>query len=157
MSDVSLKEAIANVQGLRNLFRGLEKVEETLKAAQIAENLAAERQRLIDDRTNELKNVSGRAREAQDAEVARALAAEKAYHERTSAINQEYENLVRGFEFAKKELERELAEAQAARDAAGDAFAAEIRELTQTRDSLQQAVDSLRAEFAALKDRAAKV
>lgn len=153
----TLKEAIANVQGLRNLFRGLEKIEDTLRVAQIADNLAAERQKLIDDKTNELTNVSGRAREAQEAEAARALAAEQAHAARVKAIDEEYTRLAEGFEFAKKEMARETAEAQAARDAAGDALAIEIREMTQTRDSLSQSVEQLKAEFAALKDRAAKV
>jgi chromosome segregation ATPase len=157
MADISLKDAIANVQGLRNLFRGLEKVEETLKQAQIADNLAAERQKLIDDKTNELGNITGKVNEAKAAEAARALEVETAHTARVAAINEEFENLVAGLEFAKKEMARETAEAQAARDAAGDTFAAEIRELTQTRDALQQSVEQLQAEFAALKDRAARV
>lgn len=154
---MNTKQAVAKLQNIAGVFQAAKDLEEIFAQAASLDNAIEERKAALAEQDKALADLKGKVDEATAAEAARSLAAETAYAERTAKINAEFEALVEGFEFAKKEMARDTASALAARDAVGDAFATEIREMTQTRDRLSQAVEQLKAEFAALKDRAAKV
>lgn len=157
MVEVTLREAIANVQGLRNLFRGLEKVEATLQAAQVAENLAGERQKLIDAKTAELATIAAGVDAAKTAEAERAQAAEKSHALRLAEQQAQFDAIALSFSSIKAKLQADLTEAQADYDTKTTKLLDEIRDLTVIRDGLVVARDDLAGQLAQLKDRAANL
>ena len=157
MVEVTLAEAIANVQGLRNLFRGLEKVEATLQAAQVADNLAGERQTLIGVKTAELASIAAGVDAAKTAEAERAQAAEKSHALRLAEQQAQFDAIALSFASVRAKLDADLAEAQADHESKTTKLLDEIRDLTVIRDGLADARNELAGQLAQLKDRAANL
>jgi chromosome segregation ATPase len=154
---MTLDEAAGAVQSLRNLFRGLERLDEVIVAAQQAVTVSAEKQALIDAKTAELADVSAKLDAAKLAALTETQAATKDAEERRAALNASLDQLLQGFEDAKAKIASDLAARKADHDTTATALSEEIRLLTQNRDSLAQSVADLQAQLAQLKDRAASL
>lgn len=150
---MELTEASAVLQSLRNTFRAVQRLGEVIDAAQAADTLLAEKTKAVEAKQVELDAISTQVANAKERDANRSLGAERTHEARVAKLNAEFATLTEGFEFAKKEIGREVAEAQTARDKAVDSLAKEVKDLTVQRDELQQAVGDLTSQLDQLKAR----
>lgn len=154
---MELKEAIATARGLGNIFAGFRKIEDVLAAAEQADNLAGERQQLINAKTADLATITQQVNDAQVAETSRSAAAEQAHALRLKEQDAQFDAAALAFTSVKSRLDTDLAAAEASHAEQTTKLLDEIRELTVTRDDTAAALSTLQAQLAQLKDRAASL
>lgn len=154
---MELPEAIATVRGLGNLFSGFRKIEDVLAAAQQADNLTVEKQKLIDDKTAELAQVQANLDAAHGAALAQAQKDQNDFNVRTADIAAQSEELLRAFAAVRTQLDVDQKAAQVAHDDAVASLAADINKLTVQKDDLTAQVLDLTDQLAQLKARVASV
>lgn len=154
---MELKAAIAAVEGMKNLFRSFERVEEVLRLAAQAEQLVKERGEQaaklteeIDDRKADLEGLYAEARKAHEImanerrahEAALADAEVKSTEQRAARLAEFTENFEKAMKLANEQKSR---------------LDTEVRMLADEKEILSEAVTSLKSELHALKSRIAGV
>jgi hypothetical protein len=154
---MELNEAIAAVQSLRNLFRGLEKLDEVLRAAQEADTVIAEKRKLAAEASAQLEEITAKVAEAQrvaDRDVAQARLSSA---NTISGLSEKLTVASQQAEVVKAKLAESVKVAEEQHKSKVEEFRLEIVELSRRKMALVSTVNNLQGQLAILKERAARV